>query len=318
MGLTNSVDKVDKDGRELLSYGTKDFPIAFFDDDLTMVKVPWHWHDELEIVIITEGTVNIHIANREFSLSAGDGYFANQGILHSATLETRTGHQHALVFDPRIIAHPDDLIWNTYVEPIIDSHSLPFIKLSSSVPWQKNIIKYSDHAWIQGAYERKDYPINVREQLTKVFAIISSNMELLQNESVYTDRFQKEELRIKKCLVFIENNYASSVTIDDIAKSADISVSSCLRLFNDVLGTTPIKYLLKYRLQKICEELENDPDASISRVVFSNGFSDATYFNRCFKKEYKMTPSEYIANINSLCKSLFPYSPDKHSSIYGR
>lgn len=42
MGLTNSVDKVDKDGRELLTYGTKDFPIAFFDDDLTVVKVPWH------------------------------------------------------------------------------------------------------------------------------------------------------------------------------------------------------------------------------------------------------------------------------------
>ena len=30
MGLTYSVDKVDKDGRELLTYGTKEFPIAFF------------------------------------------------------------------------------------------------------------------------------------------------------------------------------------------------------------------------------------------------------------------------------------------------
>ena len=27
MGLTNLVDKVDKDGRELLAYGTEDFPI---------------------------------------------------------------------------------------------------------------------------------------------------------------------------------------------------------------------------------------------------------------------------------------------------
>ena len=40
MSLSYSVDKVDKDGREMLTYGTKDFPIAFFDDDLVKVAVP--------------------------------------------------------------------------------------------------------------------------------------------------------------------------------------------------------------------------------------------------------------------------------------
>lgn len=178
MGLTYSLDKVDKDGRKLLTYGTKDFPIAFFDDDLTIVKVPWHWHDELEIVIITAGSVNVHIANREFLLSAGEGYFSNSGILHSATLESKNGHQHALVFDPRTIAHPDDLIWKTYVDPTVGNPSLPFIKLSPSVPWQKDIIKYSYNAWTQEAFEKKDFPINVREQLTKVFSIITSHMDL--------------------------------------------------------------------------------------------------------------------------------------------
>ena len=42
MGLSYSTDKTDETGKELLTYGTPDFPIAFFDDDLTMVKVPWH------------------------------------------------------------------------------------------------------------------------------------------------------------------------------------------------------------------------------------------------------------------------------------
>ena len=34
MALTQSVDQVDENGREILTYGTEDFPIAFFDDDL--------------------------------------------------------------------------------------------------------------------------------------------------------------------------------------------------------------------------------------------------------------------------------------------
>ena len=40
MGLSYSTDKTDETGKELLTYGTADFPIAFFDDDLTIVKVP--------------------------------------------------------------------------------------------------------------------------------------------------------------------------------------------------------------------------------------------------------------------------------------
>ena len=294
MGITYSVDKVDKNGRELLTYGTKDFPIAFFDDDLSKVRVPWHWHDELEIIIITAGRVNVRIANSEFSLSAGDGYFANSGILHSADLTSPTGHQHALVFDPKTVAYPGDLIWNTYMDPVIGSPHLPFIRLSPSVKWQKDIIRMSDDAWHQGAYEKKDYPINVRELLTKVFSLISGHMEMLENESAYTDRFQKDELRIKKALAFIENNYADPISIEDISGSMNLSVSSCLRVFKAVLCTTPVKYLIKYRFERITDELNHPGERTISEIILSNGFSDATYFNRCFKKEYGITPSEYI------------------------
>ena len=295
MALSYSVDKVDENGRELLTYGTPEFPIAFFDDDLTKVMVPWHWHDELEIVIITKGTVNVRIANSEFMLSAGEGYFAGSGILHSATLETRVGHQHAMVFSPRIVSGSDDLIWKTYVEPILNDKNLPFIKLSPTVPWQKEILKLSDSAWKQGAYEKTDYPVTVRQNMTHVFTLISKHLEILSHESTYTDRFQKDELRIKKALVFIENNYQGNITIDEIAASSDISVSTCLRLFKCILGTTPISYLVKYRLQKVIEEL-NQPDIKpIGEIAFSCGFSDATYFNRCFKKEYGMTPTQYIS-----------------------
>ena len=114
---------------------------------------------------------------------------------------------------------------------------------------------------------------------------------------------------IKKCTEihtsntqeFIEKKFASPVTIEDIAKNADISVSSCLRLFRNVLGTTPIKYLIHYRLQRIAEEFDHLQGATIGEIAFSHGFSDATYFDRCFKKEYGMTPTEYISRQHSKC-----------------
>lgn len=295
MALSYSVDKTDGSGRELLTYGTSDFPIAFFDDDLTKVKVPWHWHDELEIIIITEGSVCVQIANSSFVLNKGDGYFLNSGILHSAKLLSPRGYQRALIFSPEIAAHNEDIVWRTYIKPIFKKQALPFIKLSPGISWQNSILRLSNDAWLNGAYEKTDYPITVRHNLTRVFSLIKSNIDLIENETEFTDKAKQDELRIKKILFFIENNYHTTITIADIAKSGDISISSCLRLFKQILKTTPIQYLIKYRLQKAVEEFDSLEGRNIGDIAYSCGFSDATYFNRCFKKEFDCTPTEYMA-----------------------
>ena len=295
MALSLSVDRVDENGRELLSYGTEDFPIAFFDDDLTKVAVPYHWHDEFEIVVITEGTVRVWVAGKEWTLTAGEGYFANSGILHAAKLETPTGHQHALVFSPKIISQSIDLVWKAYVAPVLGNPHLPCLRLTSSIPWQKEILRLSETAWEQGAYEKKDYPLYVRSCLSQAFAHLTGHLDDMENEFFYSSKYQRDELRIKKALVFIEKNYDSPIVLEEIAKSASISPSTCLRLFDTVLSTTPIQYLMQFRLQKAAEELTRLHGKRLSEIAFSCGFSDASYFNRCFRREYGMTPSEYIS-----------------------
>ena len=295
MALSYSVDKTDGSGRELLTYGTSDFPIAFFDDDLTKVKVPWHWHDELEIIIITEGSVCVQIANSSFVLNKGEGYFLNSGILHSAKLLSPRGHQRALIFSPEITAHSEDIVWKTYIKPIFKKQALPFIKLSPGISWHNDILQLSNDAWLNGAYEKTDYPITVRHNLTRIFCLIKSSIDLIENETEFTDKAKQDELRIKKILFFIENNYPTTITIADIAKRGDISISSCLRLFKQILKTTPIQYLIKYRLQKAVEEFNSLEGRNIGDIAYSCGFSDATYFNRCFKKEFGYTPTEYMA-----------------------
>jgi Transcriptional regulator containing an amidase domain and an AraC-type DNA-binding HTH domain len=294
MALSCSVDKVDENGKEMLSYGSAQFPIAFFDDDLRVVSVPYHWHEEFEFVVITMGRVRARIGGRELTLEAGDGYFTNAGVLHAADLQTQTGHQHALVFGPTVIAGRQDLAWREYVQPILGNRDLPFARLSSSVPWQKEVLRLAESAWEHGAYEKKDYPLVVRYCLGLAFGHLIEHREELETGFHYTDGFRRDELRIKKALTFIEQNYDSAVTLEDIADSANIGVSSCLRLFHSVLGTTPGRFLVKTRLRKSMEELTRGESRTISEIAYSCGFSDASYFNRCFRREYGKTPSEYF------------------------
>ena len=304
MALTYSVDQVDESGRELLTYGTEEFPIAFFDDDLTKVAVPPHWHDEFEIVIITKGIVHVRIAGNNLVLTAGEGYFANTGILHSAILKSRAGHQHALVFSPKAVSQGKDLIWLSYIAPVLANPHIPYIKLTPAVPWQKEFLAFAEEAWNHGAYEKADYPIKVRYCLSRTFALIAAHTDTLENDNCYTDKYQRDELRTKKALLFIEKNYDTPISIEDIAGSAGISVSTCLRLFNTVLNTTPIRYLIIYRLQKAIEELKYPDNKTISEIAYSCGFTDASYFNRCFRREFGMTPSEYISQCISSLKTV--------------
>lgn len=293
MALSLSTDRVDETGRELLVYGTPAFPIAFFDDDLTQVTVPPHWHDEFEIVIVTKGIVHVRIAGTLFTLSAGEGYFANSGILHAGDLKTKTGHQHALVFSPKIISRGEDLIWQSCVAPVFKNPRLPYVRLSPSEPWKKEILQLADKAWDQGAYDKENYPLQVRHCLSQAFSLLAAHRDIVEGELLYASKYQRDEVRMKKMLLFIEKNYAEEISMDAIAQSAEISISTCLRLFKRALGTTPVGYLIGCRLQKAAEELKRMDGKSIAEIAYSCGFSDASYFNRCFRKTYAMTPTEY-------------------------
>ena len=62
LSLCNST--VDSQGRELLEHGTVQFPVACYHDDLQESEVPWHWHEELEAVVVTEGCTIVAAGNQ--------------------------------------------------------------------------------------------------------------------------------------------------------------------------------------------------------------------------------------------------------------
>ncbi len=296
MALTMSTDQVDSNHKEQLSYGTPDFPIAFFDDDLTKVKVPWHWHEELELVMVLKGNVRISIGGAQFDLNAGEGYFANSGILHAADLLSEKGHQHAMVFDRHVPGREGDIIWTQYIQPVLEHTDLQYVKLSPAVPYQREILRLSETAWAAGAYETEDHPLTVRDCLSRILALLLRNADSMKPEPAGYTRSQRDEFRVKKALVFIKAHCAEQLTIEDIADSADISVSVCLRSFHNVLHTTPIQYLRKYRLDQCAAALCSQSGRSVSDIAAVYGFTDMSYFDRCFKKEFGLTPSEYRQN----------------------
>ena len=96
----------------------------------------------------------------------------------------------------------------------------------------------------------------------------------------------------KQMLRHIQQNYAGEITISDIAKSAMISESECLRCFRNTIGIPPIRYVKRYRVLKAAELLSST-DQKIADIGALCGFQDTNYFTRSFREIKGMSPGEY-------------------------
>ena len=95
-------------------------------------------------------------------------------------------------------------------------------------------------------------------------------------------------------LEYIKTHFPEDITLQDIADSASVSKSECIRCFHTVLKTSPVTYLNKYRLQ-YAAGLLSTTSWKISYICDQCGFRDIGYFSKSFKKMYGCSPSAYRA-----------------------
>ena len=125
MALSACNTETDSAGRELTVHGTAAFPIACYHDDLEAAPVPWHWHEELELLIASEGGVLAAAAGEKYTLAEGDGLFINAGVLHADwPLAVGRCRLHSVVFHPRLVGgSPDSVFWQKYLQPLLTTSS---------------------------------------------------------------------------------------------------------------------------------------------------------------------------------------------------
>jgi len=84
---------------------------------------------------------------------------------------------------------------------------------------------------------------------------------------------------------------------------------SFLRVFKKAMGLSPIAYLIRVRVSRAAELLQND-EMSITDVAFELNYEDSSYFTRQFQEIMGMTPRDFRNNLlQARSKSRQPLSP---------
>ena len=278
-------------GMELANHGTPLFPAAFYHDDLERDRVPWHWHDELEAVFVESGETTVSAGRQRHTLGRGQGFFVNADVLHSAT-GARGSHcrYHSIVFHPRLIGGGiDSIFWQSYLRPLIGS-GLRFVALDGGQPWHARALACIEAAWHAGASDAPGYEFQVRAALSELVFLLCQNLP--EGKATASEKTLRDSDRIKRMLRYVQQNYAEEITVSDIAASAMISQSECLRCFRSTIGMPPIHYVKRFRVQKAAELLSSTTE-KIADIGAQCGFQDTSYFTRSFREIKGMSPGDY-------------------------
>lgn len=289
MALSACGVKVNDEGQELLQHGTALFPIGCYHDDLTYESVPWHWHDELELLIVTEGAAVCATDREQTALQTGEGCFFNADVLHAVWKEgDGVCRLHSMSFHPRLVGGAvESIFWQKYILPLVENKQFQMRKFSAE---DGEVLREIEAAWQSCANEPAGYELLVRNALSSVVARLMTYLPK-SAASLSRSALLREE-RIKLMLDYIRSHLRDEITVAQIAAAASVSESECVRCFRGVIHTPPIQYVKQYRLQKAAELLK-ETDKRINEIGEECGFQEMSYFAKTFRELYGLTPTEF-------------------------
>lgn len=257
--------------------------------------VPWHWHQEMEFVILRQGILEYFTPDKKVQIHPGEGLFVNTNVLHQLqTPEPMTPIRYEVhMFSKEFIASPKSLIDTKYLTPLLQCSRITLTALREENPVQKKILQKLEQ--LSQWEEEGGFGYEIRSR--NLGAEMMLDLFIDQKEKIYgeTGISYSGESRLKAMLLFIQEHYAEDLALKDIADAAHISERECLRCFQKILHITPFAYLQSYRIQVACGLLSFTAD-SIMTVAMKTGFSSSSYFGKNFRKYMNCTPNEYRKN----------------------
>jgi YesN/AraC family two-component response regulator len=133
--------------------------------------------------------------------------------------------------------------------------------------------------------------LEVQSRFYGLFSLLFANTVALENASEKAI-LQRDDFAIKRMIAFIQNNFNTTITLDEIAQAGMVCRSKCCRLFKENLKESAFDYLLRFRIRQSLSLLTNET-LNITEVALAFGFSAASYYGEIFKRLLGMSPGEY-------------------------
>jgi len=127
-------------------------------------------------------------------------------------------------------------------------------------------------------------------------------LQLLEKEEAPQEFSRSTDVQYTRIVNVMKANCHRSLSLDELAKECDLTVSNMKRIFRRFSDMGVGKYYLSLRMRRAMELL--DEGISACEVARLLDFSENSYFYTVFKRETGMTPTQYKRSHSSASETV--------------
>lgn len=292
------------DSKELCVLTKSDFPMAnqnfhieksdIFPD---FIGVP-HKHKFIEIVYVTSGTAFHEVHGAAAPVKKGDLFLINMDTPHMFRYDEHSAEPFS-TYDLKFTPEFFDTSVKNYQALESLNNSFLFYTLFRSAEGTKPFLSVSEKSSFElnGIFEKiyqeftqkqKGYIEIIRGYLIELIVKMFRMLDLTGNERNPEQSVQAVDFICN----YINNNYASKISIRELANQVYMDLSYLGRVFRKTTGMSISGMIQKVRVDHACRML-SDTKRTISDISHSCGFDDIKFFYKVFKKQIGVLPGEY-------------------------
>lgn len=283
--------------RENKSHGVPEFPLHLYKVEHPAGVhsiLPVHWHNEMEIIYLSQGSAVFRIENRELAIGAGDALVVHPGELHSGTNDHDAGVcYYSVVFKLSwLSSYQNDRIQELFLGPILQGiDRLPTL-LSATTGTPSEVLEHIKQLLIRFEHRSPAYELGLKGVLLLLIADICRHGLMERRDSPESQPRREDNQQIKKVLAYMEQHSHEKLELDQLAAVVSLSRSHFCKFFKTQTGMRPMEYINFIRINKAAELLRTG-EHNVLEAALESGYQHASYFSKWFRIYMNMTPSEY-------------------------
>lgn len=152
-----------------------------------------------------------------------------------------------------------------------------------------------------GADDYITKPFNVRLLVARCNNLINSRRRLQETFKTHPDASiamlatnAKDQKLLEKALDIVKSHICDpNFNVEIFAREIGLSRTYMFTKIKGLTGQSPNEFIASVRLKESVAYMVNHPDANVTDVAFALGFGSTSYFIKCFKEMYGVTPNKY-------------------------
>ncbi|MEH7305786.1 helix-turn-helix domain-containing protein [Neobacillus drentensis] len=264
-------------------------------------KMPFEWHDSLEIFYTLKGKGHYFIEDKFYTFQEGDMFIIGNNELHKSQLIDGEPFEALIImFHPKIVRM---LQTDNQYDPLtIFKERPPGFSHQMKMNQDDQIIFDMIRKQLQTEFElnRDDSMCSIVSLLNWLLVLINRQYEKEKQLPSLNPKYSfKLNNTISKALEYVNENFYKDLKLSDLAENLFVSPSYLSREFKRITGFTLIEFITSKRVRH-AKNLLTHSYLQITDIASQVGYNNVTHFHLVFKKIVGMSPGEYRKYVSKI------------------